>query len=543
MSALDGALRALGAQPGPFRALFTAQLKMDFRRASRFGGVLRQKEVALRTRMLFSFLLYGLMSLPVGLMAFACREPRSYAAMALGYALTMLGSMLAMEFGVSLTQDEDGAVLAHRPVSAPTYTLAKAANLAAFVGFYGIAVTGLPVVLAALAHGPAFGILLGAAIGCGTAALGGLILGAMGFLARHLDRERLRDALNAVTIAFSVAVPVGYLLLSRWADRIGGGFRLDLDAHPWMTALPPVWLAGAVETLRGSRDPVDLALALRAGALVAVGMACLGLTRRWAVGLQASGGAVRSGAGRRAAGMRWARPFLPTPAAWGIFRLLLAYLRRDRGTRARIYPQFGASLAIFVIAFLQGGMGDPWAGQRAGVMAFLAPAHLAMTCAWVPLLLRFSEQWEAAWILGASPQATLGELAAGLQRAVLVVLVAPAALLTWACFAILWKSPGHALLHILPPFLGAVTLMELSLLWRKPVPLSCRYVKGEAGTRMALTFTLMAAFAVLWGLQMLAAGSLPATAVLLGLCLTSVFAMHWVMAERLAGRPVVLADL
>ena len=181
--------------------------------------------------------------------------------------------------------------------------------------------------------------------------------------------------------------------------------------------------------------------------------------------------------------------------------------------------------------------------MAAGFWPFFVAIHPALTCAWIPLLLRFSEQWEAAWLFAVAPGATLSDMARGLHRATLILLMAPVFLATWLVFALAWRQPAHALLHVLPPFLGTIALMDLALIWRKPVALSCRYIKGEGGTRMALTFTLMFLFLGLGVVQSLCAGSLPLTGLLIGVLLTLVFALDWILVSVLSGRAIAVKDL
>ena len=413
------------------------------------------------------------------------------------------------------------------------------------MAFYGVAVSLVPVVMGLFCKGGglAFSACLATGLAVGAAAVAGLLLAGYGLLSRRADTERTRDLVNWLTIAFSVAVPVGYMLIHRWMDRTRG-LSLPLGRHAWLAWLPPVWAAGAVEALLGSRDPLSLRLAASSvAALLAAAAAWAAVGRIGLFRLVApSSPPRRERAVPRAGRLAWLRPWFSTPASWGVFRLLLAYLRRDRGTQARILPQFGVSAAFLAVSALQ-DLGDPWAGEPSSFMTFFVACHAAMTCAWVPLLLRFSEQWEASWIFAAAPGATLADLSRGLQRATLLLLMAPCFAAVWLYFALRWGSGLHALLHALPPFLGSVALMDVALIWRRPVPLSCRYVKGEAGTRMAITFTLMGGFALLWVLQQSLAGSLALTGLLILAELAGLFAMDRILAERLSRRSVVLADL
>lgn len=553
---LDRILALAGADPAQFKALFSAHLKIDFRRARSGTSAMRPRELSVRSRMLLNFFVYMAMSLMVGSTAFVATDRRTYAAVVLGYVLTMLGMLILMEFGVTAVQTEDLTVLGARPVSSATYTLAKVANLAAYAGFYGVAVSLIPLGMAPLVPGGgfAFAAWLAAAVVLGTLAVAGLILALYGAVLRRLNLERARDLLNWLTILVSALVAATWLLTSRWMDRQGvTHLTLSLDQRPWMAWLPPVWFAGVVEAALGARDRLTLALAASAGgALLAGAAAWAGVARRGVLRLSveaAPRNEPESEEGRVASSgpdrLAWLRPLVGSAPAWGGVRLLLTYMKRDRGTRARLYPQFAMSLAFFLICALQAHP-DPWAGGKAGPMIFLAVFHPAMTCAWIPLLLRFSEQWEAGWVFAVAPGATMGDMARALQRAVLIALILPSFATTWAFFTVLWGSPWHALLHVLPAYLGALALMNVALLWRKPVPLACRYIKGEAGTRMAITFTLMAlmgAFAALGFLQNLLTGQAALTWGLVCGLLLAVGVLDRLLGAVLGRRAIVLADL
>ena len=182
-------------------------------------------------------------------------------------------------------------------------------------------------------------------------------------------------------------------------------------------------------------------------------------------------------------------------------------------------------------------------GGEAGAWAFVAAYYPAVTCAWLPLLLRFSEQWEAGWTYAVAPGATLADLAAALKRATALTLLLPSTLVIWLYFACRWGSPLHAALQILPPTLACLSLMDIALMWRKPIPFACRYMKGEAGTRMAITLTLMILFTGIGFLQAGMAGDLGRTAWMIGGLFAVSVLTDRLMAGYLSGRGIVLADL
>ena len=538
---------------GQFRTLFSSQLLLDFRRPRAGGGALRQREVSTRTRMIWSFLIYLFLSAMVGALAPGAHDRRTYAALVLGFTLTLLVMLVLTEFAVSVMQGEDLVVLGPRPVTEVTYTWAKLASLAVYVGFYGLAASSFPILMGFLVPdgGAAFVGLLALMVPAGLLAATGGVLALYGFVLGRMRLEKARDLLNWVTIVFSILVPVSVLLLRGWMDRSGLSISLDLERHAWMAWLPPMWLAGLVDFLLGARDPLTRHLALEASVLMCVGF----LAGIWALangvlklsdrpGASASGPEVATADPPRPDRLAWMRPLLPTTASWGVYRMILAYMARDRGTKARLYPQFGASLAFLAVyAFRKGG--DPWmvGGGNAGSWAFVAAYYPAVTCAWLPLLLRFSEQWEAGWTFAVAPGATLADLAAALKRATALALLLPSYLLVWLYFACRWGSPLHATLQVLPPALACLSLMDIALMWRKPIPFACRYMKGEAGTRMAITLTIMTLFTGLGFLQAAMAGNLAFTGWMIAGLFAATVVTDRLMAGYLSGRGVVLADL
>ncbi len=540
-----------GAQ---FRAILASQLRMDFRRPRSWGGSVRQRELSPLVRTLFSCLFYVLMSLMVGFLAPGSADRRTYAAIVLGSTLTLLGMLILTEFALTVMQGEDLVVLGSRPVSSVTYTWAKLASLAVFVAFYAVAASTFPVFMGLTAPGGGLrlSVCLALLIPLGLLAWTGGVLALYGAVLRRMRLDRARDLLNWVTIAFSVLVPVVLMMARSWMERRGTSVSLDVERHAWLAWLPPVWMGGLADRLLGADDPLTRTLAWRASIFLGAGI----LAGIWALATgvltlsERSDGTGKGTAPESAVGARppspdrlaWMRVLLPSPASWGVFRLVLAYLARDRATKNRIYPQFGLSLAcILVYAFRKGA--DPWAGGEADTWAFAAVYYPAMTCAWIPLLMRFSEQWEAGWIFAAAPGATLADLALALKRASVLLLLAPCFLITWGFFAIRWGSPFHALLHSLPPFLGTLALMDVALMWRKPIPFACRYMKGDTGTRMAVTFTVMGAFTALGFFQGLLVTTPGQAGLLIAFLALAAVGSERVLASRLASRGVVLADL
>jgi hypothetical protein len=63
------------------------------------------------------------------------------------------------------------------------------------------------------------------------------------YVQSSLMRVRWYAGITWLTILFSMLIPAGYLLASRWMSRQGVAIHLPLEERPWMERLPPVWMA------------------------------------------------------------------------------------------------------------------------------------------------------------------------------------------------------------------------------------------------------------------------------------------------------------
>lgn len=166
-------------------------------------------------------------------------------------------------------------------------------------------------------------------------------------------------------------------------------------------------------------------------------------------------------------------PWLRDPIERGAFRLAIAYLARDRDVRMRVYPQLALFVVFPAIAIL-----DPSQGMRFGVLlsvyfAGTIPASVMMT-------LKASPHHAAADIFRYVPISGTAPIFHGVRKASLVVLTAPALLVSGT---MLWFGlPDHrTLLIALPALMALPTLSLVSGLGGDYIPLSLPPTAGRQG--------------------------------------------------------------
>lgn len=435
-------------QARPLRALLGALLKMDLRNQA-YGKAIGAKPNELLPPVYWVLGQFLATSMLLSLMLFARVEVWFFAFANLSATAVLLFSALVVEFHEVVLDPADAEVLAHRPVSRPTYAAARLLNLLAYVAFMTAANAVFPLVLGsalrdgswafAAAYVPAVAIT--AAGVTAVVVLLYLVLGARSML------DRARPLLAWVQIASILVIFYGAQAMLRVAD--GGVEYLAARPPPWLERLPTASLARAVEAaVQGRWSDAGGVLGLGvAGAAVLCGLAgvVLGLSWRSVGELQKMG----SGPVSRGAAEKWGlTPFSTRRVEHAVRWLVRAMLKRDGELKMKSFPALATPAAAVALGWATGQLADPSAVQGESiVLALAAPVVLAGA---VPSLFQnvlFSRSADAGLMLSVAPIARGAEVGRGARKAVLMTLVAPAVFVLLLALAVAWREPVHAAVH------------------------------------------------------------------------------------------------
>ncbi len=156
---------------------------------------------------------------------------------------------------------------------------------------------------------------------------------------------------------------------------------------------------------------------------------------------QAGGGRARPAAARR----RWlpliARLATGDPVERGAFELVWHLSGRDRHYKLRVYPSIAFTFIFaFMLLFVDAGRGLTNAmAELHQTNKHLLLLYFASTLAPASLIqLRFSSQFEAAWIYSALPLRRPGEILSGAMKTIIVRLMLPTFLLLVVLTLAIW---------------------------------------------------------------------------------------------------------
>lgn len=465
-----GWLSALDVQPRPLRALLAAFLLVDLR-GQTYGQATKTEAGALIPPLYWVVGQFLATSMLLALLLFARVDAWFFAFANLSATLVLIFAALVVEFHEVVLDPADVDVLGHRPLHPRTYAAARLGNLVFYVALMTLATTIFPAVLGAALRdsGPLFALAYsGASVltALGAAALVVLLYTLFG-VGRHLDG--VRPLLAWLQIIAILVVFYGAQLMLRSAD--GGLEHFAARPPAWVRYLPTAWLADVVIGLERGRAasvlvPAGLCVLAVAVLVVAAGAR---LTRAWSAVHRGERVWRRVSVAAPPLDGTWGGPLLARVSrsrqeAVG-FRMVRAMTRRDSELAMRSWPVFGMALAALVLGWATDQLGNPFVERGPRVVLVVALPALLAPCA--PALLhnlRFSRDHEASWLLRTAPLRSLGPVAAGIRKALLVGFFAPVLAGVFVALALAWRQPLHAAIET--ALLAVV--VEIALLATQP---------------------------------------------------------------------------
>ena len=437
-------VRLCGADCQQFRAILEAKVTLDFRR--QMGGIHRADTKKSRQPFLwalFGHAIFGCITLII--LFFVPADVPLLGMTALhSFLMCVMGISLVADFTNVLMDTTELTIINPRPVSARTMYAARVAHTCTYLGLLGISFSLAPAIGGALLYHPFFPPVFLATLLLSLCFLV-FAVNLFYFVAMCVvSLEKFRDIILYAQMAMMIVMMGGYQLLPRLVD-----FRAlrqwDLSSEWWVYLYPPCWMAGPVELLCGQGGRESLALTALAVTIPALGLVCVArflspgfhraLSRMDAAETQQQGRVRDRGASSslRTLGRRVCRRAEEKAA----YDLTWDIAGRDRSFRLRVFPTLAMGF-IFGLVMLLGprNAGEAFEQLAHGKM-FLLPLYMCSSfLGMIAMHIRYSDQYEAAWVYFALPVEKPGIVARGAFKAVITRYAVPAflifaALLVW----------------------------------------------------------------------------------------------------------------
>ncbi len=491
--------RATRVDYDQLRAIVSTKLTMDNRR-NLVGYTRKRKKDAANTFGLTLFF-YSIFGVFVSLAMYNIPSFILSMIVFFTYIMVMVSMTLITDFSSILLDTSDNTIILPRPVDSKTLFAARTTHILLYLGQLAAGLSVIPSIVVFVQYGGilfiAFWVLVGLSILTALVITNALYLVIMQFA----SEEKLRSIINYFQIVMAILIMAGYQILPRIIERMDVR-SFVFDVQWWSFFLPPIWMAGAIETIfLKSADVAHIGLIICAFALPVFGLYVVNrflspaFNKRIATLGVGADVIQRESREKNGVVQRISNWITKSPEERATFHLIYRVLGRDRKIKLKIYPSFGY-IAVFGLIFMmrsQENLATTWANlphtQYHLMLLYLNFMVLQVALYEIP----YSDDFRASWIYYSAPLKTPGEILSGTLKAICIRLFVPGFIIISTFVLLIWGMHvvGDVLIALFNNF---IMLLILAMVNKRQLPLSIAPdVRSQSGNlmRSILTFLLI----------------------------------------------------
>ena len=433
---LQSLFRTMGADYGQLRAIVQVKLTMDNRRSivslGRYGKSSTESNRNF-TRILGVYTIVGgLISL--GMLAIPPKDVLFFPlTLQFSYIMALCAMTLISDFSSVILDSSDNQIILPRPVSSRTLWLARVVHISSYLFAITLSLSVVAVVILAVRFGALAGLLFLTMSLLSTVLMVFLTNVFYLILMQFISEEKLREVINYFQIVMAILFYGGYQLLPRLIDS-QETLNQALEHQWWHYLVPPMWMAGAVETVvRPALDSTHLIFLTLALVIPFAGLWFMNrfLTTDFTQKLSSidqesrpEAAAAASVRATQANGSGWVDRlsgwFTTNSLERAAFTFTWRITGRDRKFKLKTYPQLGFGLAyVVVMSFQSHSFGS-------GNFFYLFALYFASIYVMVAQYqLSVSDNYRASWVYGSAPIQEPGDVLAGSLKALIIKLLTP----------------------------------------------------------------------------------------------------------------------
>lgn len=395
------------------------------------------------------------------------------------YIMVMVSMTLITDFSSILLDTSDNTIILPRPVDGRTLFAARLTHILLYLSQLAIGLAIIPSIVMIIQYGILIFFIFWTAVVLSIFTSVFLTNALYLIIMQFASEEKLKSIINYFQIFMAVAIMGGYQILPRIIERLDMK-TFVFEIKWWSFLIPPVWMAGAMETFEFSKmDSLHIGLTLCAATLPLLGIFVVNkyLSPLFNRKLATLGGAVQQiekvKLKENSALLTLSKWITATPIERGAFDVIFKILGRDRKIKLKIYPAFGY-VAVFGLIFMMRSQEDiatTWANlpntQYHLMLLYLIFMVLQVALYEIP----YSDDFKASWIYYSSPLETPGEILSGAVKAICVRLFFPGYIIISVIIVAVW---GFRVIDdiVIGLFNNLLMVMILASINKRYLPLS-----------------------------------------------------------------------
>jgi hypothetical protein len=417
------------------------------------------------------------------------------------YIIVMISMTLITDFSSILLDTSDNTIILPRPVNGQTLFAARLTHILLYLGQLAIGLSILPAAVIVIKY--SFVLFLCFLVATALSVLTAVFLTNTLYLVimQFASEEKLKNIINYFQIVMAVLIMGGYQILPRLMER------MDIESYVfeiqwWHFLLPPVWMAGALESIHFHLyDAAHIALLFCAVALPVTGAYLVNkylapVFSKKLGSMAASTEQVEKDKKEKESFIeRLSSRITSNPLEQGAFDVIYKILGRDRKIKLKIYPSFGYILIFGLIFMMQGkkDIVETWHNlpntEYHIMLIYLTFMVLQVALHEIP----YSDDFKASWVYFSTPIDKPGEILSGTLKAIFVRLFIPGYIGIGILILAIWGM-GAADDILFGLFNNAIMLLILALINKRQLPFSIApNVRSQSGNiaRAIISFLII----------------------------------------------------
>ncbi|MBU5438859.1 hypothetical protein KQI42_12600 [Tissierella sp. MSJ-40] len=377
-----------------------------------------------------------------------------------GILMFMMMTSLISDFSSVLLDIRDKNIILSKPVDSKTLNMAKVLHILFYMFFITISFSGPALIVSLFKQGGIFFLIFLAEIILMDLLI--VVLTALLYLLvlKFFDGEKLKDIINYVQIALTIALSVGYQLLGRLFDFVD--FKnVVFNPKWWQYFIPPIWFGAPFELiLNNNRETYLITFSILALLVPIISIIIyVKLTPSFERNLQklnSSGG--KTGSRNNRITDFTSKLVCRSEEEIVFYRFATNMMKNERVFKLKVYPSLGFSI-VFPFIFLFNGLRN---GGLEGLVSSKMYFSIYFTALLIPTIvmnLGHSGNYKGAWIYRVVPFTDAKSIFKGTLKAALMNLILPLYILISIIFMIIFK--GKIIVDLIIVFLNILLFMVI----------------------------------------------------------------------------------
>jgi ABC-2 type transport system permease protein len=352
----------LGIEYKTMRRILQVKLTMDQRRKPtvfQHAGKKKNKDKPEKNEFFKSLWIYGFFGLMLIPFLFFKENYLFQLTILFSIFMFIVMTTLISDFSSVLLDLRDKSVLSTKPVNSKTVSMAKLLHVVIYMMYITLAITLIPLVVSIFVRGILFSPLLLVSFVLADVFIIAFTALLYLFILRFFDGEKLKDIINYVQIALSIAMMIGYQVVARSFELVNLDYKLDFAW--WHLLLPPMWFGGLFDLLLGGKTntgTILMTVFAVIGPVLSI-VVYLKMIPEFERNLQK----LSSQTGKKKSSTKWKAlrsvPLLVSNDELPFFRFASTMMKNERDFKLKVYPSLGFALVIpFVFMFNSYSMMD-----------------------------------------------------------------------------------------------------------------------------------------------------------------------------------------